>query len=381
MTSYSFCVPGTVISGSGCVQKIGSLLQQENAARVLLISDRGLERSGLVARVKAEIENAGLHCDTFLDVEPNPSVETVEAAVSAYRAAQAEAVVAVGGGSPMDVSKAVSIIARYGGDVHDYEGADKVPGPTIPLFAIPTTAGTGSEVTASAVITDRKTNYKFSILSRRIVPHYALLDAELIRSLPMHIAASTGVDALVHATESYISRVQSPFADAMAEKALQLLGRSIRRFVANREDLEAAQDMLNGSMFAGIAFAWARLGNVHAMSHPVSGHFNVPHGVANAILFPYILDYNALADEGRYRTVYDCISRVPSDGSFRPEMLGEAVRQLNAELGLPAHLSDVGVTGDAIAALAADAMKSGNVMTNPRMSRLADIEALYQKAL
>lgn len=381
MATYSFCVPGTVISGAGCVLKIGELLRKENVERVLLVSDRGLERSGLVARVQSEIESAGIGSASYLDVEANPSVETVEAAVSAYQAAQAQAVVAVGGGSPMDVSKALSILVRYGGDIRQYEGADKIPGPVVPLFAIPTTAGTGSEVTAFSVITDRKTNYKFSIMSQRIIPRYALLDATLIASLPAHIAAATGVDAIVHATESYISRVESPFADAMAEKALQLLGRSIRRFVANREDTQAAQDMLNGSMFAGVAFAWARLGNVHAMSHPVSGHFNVPHGVANAILFPYILDYNALADEGRYRFVYNCISRVPADCTFLPEMLAEAVRALNAELGLPKHLSDVGVSADAIASLAADAMKSGNVLSNPRITRQSDIEALYQRAL
>lgn len=170
----------------------------------------------------------------------------------------------------MDVAKAVGVVAKYGGSVTDYEGAHKVPGPIVPLIAIPTTAGTGSEVTAFSVITDHSRNYKLTVFSYEILPKYAILDAELITTAPASVAAACGIDAFIHAEEAYVSTAASPFSDALAEKAMALIGKNIRRFVANRNDIESAEAMMTGSLFAGIAFSFARLGNVHAMSHPVS---------------------------------------------------------------------------------------------------------------
>lgn len=185
----------------------------------------------------------------------------------------------------MDVAKAVGVLAKYGGEIGDYEGAHKVPGPIVPIIAIPTTAGTGSEVTAFSVITDEARNYKLTVFSYELIPSYALLDPELVMTSPASVAAACGVDALIHAWEAYTSRDASPFSDAMAEKAMELIGANLRRFVANRQDEEAAAAMLSGSMFAGIAFAWARLGNIHAMSHPVSAYFHVAHGVQMRFFF------------------------------------------------------------------------------------------------
>ena len=213
-------------------------------------------------------------------------------------------IVALGGGSPMDVAKAVGVVAKYGGSITEYEGADKVPGEIIPLIAIPTTAGTGSEVTAFSVITDHKRNYKLTVFSYKLIPAYALLDPLLLTSAPASVAAACGIDALIHAEESYVSLDASPFSEAMSEKAMELIGRSIRAYVAERSNLEAASDMLAGSLFAGIAFSWARLGNIHAMSHPVSAFYNVPHGVANGILFPYIVKYNEEAAFQKYQKIY-----------------------------------------------------------------------------
>ncbi len=208
----------------------------------------------------------------------------MEKATAKYLESGADFIVAFGGGSPMDVPKAVGVVAQYGGSVTDYEGAHKVPGPIVPLIAIPTTAGTGSEVTAFSVITDHSRNYKLTVFSYEILPKYAILDAELITTAPASVAAACGIDAFIHAEEAYVSTAASPFSDALAEKAMALIGKNIRRFVANRNDIEAAEAMMTGSLFAGIAFSFARLGNVHAMSHPVSAFFDVPHGVANAVL-------------------------------------------------------------------------------------------------
>ena len=196
------------------------------------------------------------------------------------------------------------------------------------------------------------------------------------------MAAACGIDAFIHAEEAYVSTAASPFSDAMAEKAMELIGGNIRRFVARRTDLEAAEAMLTGSLFAGIAFSFARLGNVHAMSHPVSAFFNVAHGVANAVLLPVIVEYNALADHGRYEKIYNYISEEEEPvKDFKPEMLVEEIKKLNASLGIPKTLSEVGVTEDKIPQMAADAMKSGNIAANPRQTTLKDVEMLYRKAL
>lgn len=375
MREFQFSVPQSVIFGAGSSMNLGKILAQACATRVLLVSDRGLEQAGFTANIAASICATGVDCVSYLDVLPNPTVEMVEAAAALFLARKCDFIVALGGGSPMDVAKAAGVIAKYGGSITDYEGADRVPGEIVPIAAIPTTAGTGSEVTAFSVITDTKRSYKLSVFSYRLIPKYAILDSQLILSLPKAVAAATGIDAAIHAIESYLSRTASPFSDAMAEKALELIGANLRTFVACRQNTEAADAMLAGSMFAGIAFAWARLGNVHAMSHPVSAHFGVAHGVANAVLLPVVLEYNALADTGRYARIRSYLF------GDRKEPLPDLMRGLLEELGISFHLADYGVTEDRIPQMAADAMKSGNILANPRQSNLGDIEALYRRAM
>lgn len=382
MKDFTFKIPQNIEFGMGSLNKLPEILEKNKSDNVLLVSDRGLESIGVVKKIQDIIEKGNIKCTSFLDVIPNPTVDVVNAAVALYKECNATSIVALGGGSSMDVAKAVGVLVNYGGDITEYEGFDTVPGPIVPMIAIPTTAGTGSEVTASAVITDESRNYKLSVISYEILPKYAVLDPSLIMTAPASIAASCGVDALIHAIEAYISTKASPFSDAMAEKAMELIGRNIRRFVANRQDEEAACAMMAGSNFAGIAFAWAKLGNVHAMSHPVSAYFHVAHGVANSIILPTVLEYNALADEGRYETIYNYIhSGNKIADSFIPTMLVEEVKKLNADLGIPASLSEVGVTADLIPDMAKDAMKSGNILANPRQTTLKDITELYQKAL
>ena len=281
----------------------------------------------------------------------------------------------------MDVAKAVGVVAKFGGTIGDYEGVGKVPGPIDTLIAVPTTAGTGSEVTVAAVITDEARNYKLSVLGPEISPTYAVLDPELIMTAPASVAAACGVDALIHAMESYINTDANPFAMAMGEKAMELIGGNIRKFVARRNDPDAACAMMLGSTFAGIAFANNRLGDIHAMSHPVSAFFHVAHGVANAVLMPTIFEFNALAADERYANIYQYITGKEAGPDFVPQMLCDALRQLNNDLGIPACLADVGVTEDKIPQMAVDAMKSGNVMVNPRITTVKDVEALYHKAM
>lgn len=394
MNTFNFSVPQDITVGKGSLAKLPEIAKKLGGSHAFIISGPHLAKMGLVEKAADYLKTVDIKTDAFTEIEANPSVATVEKATEKFKESGADFIVAFGGGSPMDVAKAVGVVAKYGGSITEYEGAHKVPGPIIPLIAIPTTAGTGSEVTAFSVITDHSRDYKLTVFSYELLPAYAILDAELITTAPASVAAACGIDAFIHAEEAYISTAASPFSDAMAEKAMALIGKNIRRFVANRRDMEAAEAMMVGSLFAGIAFSFARLGNVHAMSHPVSAFFDVPHGVANVVLLPVVAEYNALADHGRYLTIYNDISPVPAyTDDFEPMMLVDAIHSLCADIGIPENLTiainQASKTGEVtreeieskIEAMAVDAMKSGNIAVNPRSSRQCDIEMLYKKAL
>lgn len=394
MNTFNFSVPQDITVGKGSLAKLPEIAKKLGGSHAFIISGPHLAKMGLVEKAADYLKTVDIKTDAFTEIEANPSVATVEKATEKFKESGADFIVAFGGGSPMDVAKAVGVVAKYGGSITEYEGAHKVPGPIIPLIAIPTTAGTGSEVTAFSVITDHSRDYKLTVFSYELLPAYAILDAELITTAPASVAAACGIDAFIHAEEAYISTAASPFSDAMAEKAMALIGKNIRRFVANRGDMEVAEAMMVGSLFAGIAFSFARLGNVHAMSHPVSAFFDVPHGVANAVLLPVVAEYNALADHGRYLTIYNDISPVPAyTDDFEPMMLVDAIHSFCADIGIPENLTiainQASKTGEVtreeieskIEAMAVDAMKSGNIAVNPRSSRQCDIEMLYKKAL
>ena len=387
MQGFSFGIPQKIWVGEDMTGKAADLLKAAGLNKVLVVSDRMLAQTGLVDKLVSALEEKGLLADLFLDVEANPSVETVEKAVAAYRKCHAQGLVALGGGSPMDVAKALGILVAYGGDLRDYEGVGKVPGPIVPFLAMPTTAGTGSEVTSFAVITDYGPNgenkdagYKFTISSEYVLPAFAVLDSEMITSLPKCVAASTGIDAIVHALEAYISKGATPFSEAMSEKALELLGSHIKTFVEDRTRKDDARAMMVGSNLAGIAFSHARLGDVHAMAHPVSGFFHVAHGEANAVLLPTVLDFNEFCCMEKYGKIYRILSGRP-DAVYEKGMLSRFFRQLNESLGIGYTLSELGVEEHAIPAMAADAMKSGNVAVNPRETTIEDIERMYKEAM
>lgn len=381
MNEFTFSVPQNIIVGRGSLAKLPEVAEKSGGKKAFIISGPHLNKMGIVQSCVDALKAKGIESSVFTETEGNPSVETVDKASAAYKESGADFIVALGGGSPMDVAKAVGVVARYGGSITEYEGADKVPGDIIPLIAVPTTAGTGSEATAFSVITDHSRNYKLTVFSYKLIPSYAILDAGLLTTAPASVAAACGIDAMVHALEAYISTAASPFSDAMAEKALELIGANIRCYAANRGDIEAAENMLVGSLFAGIAFSWARLGDVHAMSHPVSAYFNVPHGVANAILLPTIVEYNMLADKGKYLNIYNYIAELPAaPEEFTADMLVDELLNLNEALGIPAGLEEAGVTKDKFDAMADDAMKSGNIAVNPRSTTKKDVLALYEKA-
>ena len=382
MSLFSFSVPQNITFGRGSLDKIPEAVGKMEANKAFIVSGPHLNKAGLVDLVASILKEAGIESERFTETEGNPSTDTVEKAAVCFKDSGADMIVALGGGSPLDVAKAVAVVGTYGGKITDYEGVGKVPGPVVPMLAIPTTAGTGSEVTAFSVITDHERNYKLTVGSNYILPEAVILDPELISSVPAKTAAYCGVDALVHALESYISLASSPFSDAMALKALELIGKNLKAYAANRSDAEAAEGMLLGSLFAGIAFSHARLGNVHAMSHPVSAFFDVPHGLANAVILPTVVEFNSEADCGKYYEIYRRISVNPVPKElFSTYMLAVELRLLNEALGIPDSLEKVGVDENRIEAMAADAMKSGNITVNPRKTTEEDIISLYKMAI
>ena len=381
MNSFSFTIPQNIVVGAGSLKRLPELAKNLKKSKAYIISGPHLEKIGMVDKCREALKAAGIESDSFTQTEGNPSTDTVAKAAEGFKSSKADFIVAFGGGSPLDVAKAVAVIASYGGNITDYEGGGKVPGPVVPMIAIPTTAGTGSEVTAFSVITDHSRNYKLTVVSNYLLPAYAILDPELITTVPKSTAAACGIDAMVHAIEAFISKAASPFSDLFAKEALRLIGTSIRDYVLDRSNLAACEAMLTGSLFAGIAFSHARLGDVHAMSHPVSAYFDVAHGVANAVLLPTIVDYNMTYASEKYKYIYDCICEKPlSDDTFTPEMLAAEIRVLNDELGIPSSLSEVGVDSSLFDKMADDAMKSGNILVNPRPTTKKDILALYAQA-
>lgn len=381
MSLFSFSVPQNITFGAGALDKIPEAVSRMKSAKAFIVSGPHLNKTGLVDLIASKLKDAGIESESFTETEGNPSTDTVERAAAKFASSGADMIVAFGGGSPLDVAKAVAVLGKYGGSIIDYEGVGKVPGPVVPMLAIPTTAGTGSEVTSFSVITDHSRDYKLTVGSTYLLPEAVILDPSLIATVPEKTAAYCGVDALVHALESYISLASSPFSDMCALQALELIGKNIRAYVADRRNSCAAEGMLLGSLFAGIAFSHARLGDVHAMSHPVSAFFDVPHGLANAVLLSTVVEFNAVEDTGKYYEIYKRVAQIAvSKDSFKPSMLVNELKALNEFLGIPSSLKKVGVDERKFDAMADDAMKSGNIAVNPRKTTKEDIIKLYRSA-
>lgn len=380
---HTFSNPTEILYGTGSIRQLANLVTKEQAKKVLVITDPGVCQAGLVQEVETQLHAAGVGYDVFADVEPNPSVATVEKAFQQYRTCCADMLIAMGGGSAIDVGKAVSVLAANGGTITQYEGIDTFTHPIVPLIAIPTTAGTGSEVTLFTVITDTKRDYKLTVGGRKLAPAYAIVDPALTLTMPRSVTASTGLDALVHAIESYTSLAAYPLSEALALEAIRVISANLRQAVFNGANLAARENMLYGSLVAGLAFNNTRLGNVHAMSHPVSAMFKVAHGVANSILLPHVMEFNVYAVPEKFRAIANamgyCTDGLPLMEAAQLAIM--AVKELAADIGIPSSLRDTGVHEDAIPQMTQDAMKSGNIAVNPRKTTEADIRMLFEKAM
>jgi len=382
--TYTIFLPSNLIFGVGAVEKVGDMAKELGKSKALIITDKGIVGAGLLERVLTPLEQAGVKAHIFDQIEPNPRDHTVVKAFEFGKKKECDLIIGLGGGSPIDAAKAVGVLMTNPGTLQDYLRGTAVKNPLPTLIAIPTTAGTGTEVTQFSVVTDTERSFKAGIANPLLMPKIAIVDPSLMESMPPFLAAATGMDALTHAIESFVSVNCQPFSDAMALHAIRLIGTYLRPSVANGSNQEARSQMAIASTLAGVAFSNAGVGLVHAMSHPLGGRFDVPHGVANAILLPFVMRFNLIARLERFGQVAQALGE-KLEGCSAGEAgkrAVEAVVQLSADIGIPGHLSEVRVKAEGLPQVAADAMNMKRAIGwNPRVVKQEEIEKLYREAL
>ncbi len=380
---FMYALPTTVFFGAGSLNNLGEILGNLKAKRIFLVCDKGVKNAGIVDKVISCLKSAGCEWLEFDSVLPNPPDYQIDEAVALAKNFKPDAIIAVGGGSSMDAAKAVNILLTNPAPISCYDGINLVGNAGKPLIAIPTTAGTGSEVTAVSVITDSTIKKKMVIIGQNVSPTIALVDPALTYELPAAITASTGMDALTHALEGYISTMASPCTDAMALESMRYIAKSLKKAVVDGQDLEARNDMLLGSLLAGMCFSMAGLGLVHSLAHPMSAHCNVPHGVANAICLPYVIEYNATSISKEKMKRIALALGLEIQGRKVNELAFDVVnflKTLSKEIGIP-RLRDAGVPQNMFKTIAYEAIhKEIATQSNPKKANEAIALAILESA-
>lgn len=381
---FVFNTTRSVQFGPGKLQLLGELVRGIAGSRVLLITDPGMLKTGIVERGLKSLEDAGVTASVFSEVEADPPEAVVHRAADAARSVGAEGIVAIGGGSSLDVAKLVAVLAKGEETLKDMYGIGKVKGPRLPLILVPTTAGTGSEVTPISIVTTG-TSEKMGVVSPVLLPDIALLDPDLTLGLPPHITAATGIDAMVHAIEAYASANanNNPVSRILAVEALTLMGRSLLTAVHDGGNVAARSDMLLGSMLAGQAFANSPVAAVHALAYPLGGHFHIPHGLSNALVLPHVLRFNMVVAPGPYAelapVVFPDLAKL--EGQERAAAFCDRLAALSKATGLPQTLHEMKIPHDFLPKLASDAMNQTRLLgNNPRPVTEADALAIYTAA-
>ncbi len=380
---FGYYGPTRLIMGWGTIGNIPQILNEQQAKKAQIVTDRGLVLAGVVARITEILDKSHISYSIYDGVEPNPPIRNVEACAAQYQSENCDFLLAIGGGSSMDVAKTSGVLVNHGGKITDYFIGEKpVPGPIPFLLCVPTTYGTASEVTPFAVITDNN-HFKGTVSGPYVIPDVGILDADMAVALPLPIAAATGMDALTHAIESYVSLMSNPISEGMALHAIRLISQNLRQAAYSGHNHEATQNMLIASTMAGFAFSQTRLGNVHAMSHPVGGHYGVPHGIANSILLTRIMAYNRCACPEKFADIAIAMGEdVDGLSAVDASVLAvEAVQNLSDDVDIPATLGEAGAKTEGIHVMAEDAMKSGNIQVNPRKTTIKDVIALYEESM
>lgn len=385
MQPREFIMPAHMVVGSQALEQVGALCQKRGWKKALIVSDKIMASLGLVAKVEALLKESGIGSAAYTGVNTEPVVEYVQEGLNLYRAEGCDFVVSIGGGSPIDTAKAIAVLVTNPGSIEQYKGIGKISTPGVPMVAIPTTAGTGSEATVYTVITDQKTDVKMLIGSPYLMPTIAVVDPMLTVSSPPGVTAATGVDALVHAIEAYVSVKRQPMTDIFCLSAIELISQNIRQAWSNGNNIEAREKMMLGAMQAGIAFSNSSVALVHGMSRPIGAYFHIAHGVSNAALLAVVTEFSLVGDPQRYADVAAAMGE-PVDGLSLMEAADRsvtAIRRLVRDIRIPS-LQQLGVDRarlmDLAPVMADAAIDSGSPANNPRKPSKQEIIELYARA-
>jgi alcohol dehydrogenase class IV len=382
MEIFKFMVP-EIIFGRGTLNLIGESARRLGATRVFLVSDRGVLNAGWIDQAVKFLKDVGLEYNVWTEPTENPKDFEVDHGKELYLKAGCDAVVAVGGGSAIDAAKAVAILATNGGKIHDYKGVDKIAKPLPPLICVATTAGAAAEVTQFTIVVDTQRKVKMTIGSKSLVPDIAIIDPILLSTKDARLTANTGIDALTHAIEAYVSVAATPITDINALRAISMVNTSLRASVASRTNIEVKTQMAMASLLAGVAMSNAILGAVHAMAHPLGGLLNLPHGEVNSILLPHVMRFNMIACMERYADIAKAMGENIEGLSARDaaEKAIESVERLCRDIGAKKSLSEIGLQEEYILDLSKAAAEDVCLITNPRDTTVEEIAGIYRAAL
>ncbi|GAB1622627.1 L-threonine dehydrogenase [Agarivorans albus] len=379
----TFYIPAINLMGAGCLSEAVVNIKASGYKSALIVTDEVLNKIGIVGKVETMLADAGVSAVVYDQTKPNPTITNVNEGLALLKQANCDCVISLGGGSPHDCAKGIALLAANGGEIKDYEGVDQSEKPQLPLIAINTTAGTASEMTRFCIITDEARYIKMAIVDKNVTPLLSVNDPELMLAKPASLTAATGMDALTHAIEAYVSTAATPVTDAVAIKAIEMIQANLRTAVANGSDLSARDNMAYAQFMAGMAFNNASLGYVHAIAHQLGGFYDLPHGVCNAILLPHVQQYNAqvvperLADVAKAMGVD--IAELSAEQAAEAGL--EAIRQLSKDVNIPTGLEGLGVKADDFNVLAENALNDACGFTNPKQASHSEIVEILASAM
>jgi alcohol dehydrogenase len=386
---YGFFIPSVTLIGIGAAKQIPEKIKALGGKKPLIVTDKGITSCGITKQITDLLDAAKMKYEVYDDTIPNPTDKNVHAGVEVYTSKKCDSLISLGGGSSHDCGKGIGLVIANGGKIHDFEGVDKSSKPMPPYLAVNTTAGTASEMTRFCIITDTSRKVKMAIVDWRVTPGIAIDDPLLMVGMPPALTAATGMDALTHAVEAYVSTIATPMTDACAQKSIELIAKFLRKAVANGSDLEARDGMCYAQFLAGMAFNNASLGHVHAMAHQLGGFYDLPHGECNAILLPHVQRANLNAKLERYVDMAKFLGENVDGMSMRAaaEKCLDAIKQLSIDVGIPSGLIELGkrygkkVRKEDIGIMTGNAQKDACGFTNPRHLKDADVAAIYEAAL
>ncbi|MDM0659473.1 L-threonine dehydrogenase [Clostridium perfringens] len=381
--SYKFFMPAISLMGADCLKDAGDQVGELGFKKALIVTDKVLGQIGIVKKVTDVLDNKNIEYAIYDETKPNPTVKNVNDGLALLKEKECDFVISLGGGSAHDCAKGIALLATNGGEIKDYEGVDKSKKPQLPMVGINTTAGTGSEMTLFAIITDEERHIKMALVDKHLTPIIAVNDPMLMLAMPKSLTAATGMDALTHAIEAYVSTSATPITDACAEKAIELISNYLVNAIENGQDVEARDMMAYAEYLAGMAFNNASLGYVHAMAHQLGGFYNLPHGVCNAILLPHVQEYNKATSASRLAKIAKIMGGnieglTDEQGA---DLCIDMIKSLSQTIGIPEGLGVLGVKESDFETLATNALNDACSLTNPRKGNLEEVIAIFKKVM